>query len=266
MQIPKLMAGAEPQFYRGNGIGCLIIHGFMATPGEVGWLGSYLSEQGYTVYVPRLTAHGINPEHMARMRWEDWYAQVLDGYHILKQQCEQVYVLGHSMGGMLALLLAAHEAVDGIVPVATPLKLEGRILPYTRWLSRVLPFTQQPSESELNAVIEAEQARRGEPVYSRVHYSKWATRAVYEIYRLSQEMQPYLASVTVPMLLLYSQQDTTAPMSNMDIITAAVKSRSIEKYILTSGAHIIFQDVGREEAFHVVGDFIARHAAAKCAE
>ena len=116
----------------------------------------------------RLTGHGINHQHMRRMRWEDWYAQVLDGYYILKQQCEQVYAIGHSMGGMLSLLLAANEPVDGVVPVATPIQFKGRVLPYTRQLSGVMPFTHQPSEPELNALIEAEQKRRNEPIHSRV--------------------------------------------------------------------------------------------------
>jgi carboxylesterase len=266
MQIPTLIPGAAPQFYRGNGIGCLVVHGFMASPSEVGWLGEHLAEQGYTVYVPRLTGHGINHKHMMRMRWEDWYAQVLDGYYILKQQCEQVYAIGHSMGGMLSLLLATNELVDGVVPVATPFQFQERVMPYTRYLSGILPFTHQPSEGELNALIEAEQQRRGEPIYSRVHYPRWATRAVYEIYRLSMEMHPHLGKVTVPLLLLYSQNDTTAPLYNMDMLMNAVKSEIIEKHILKTGAHVIFQDVGRDEAFQVVADFIARRVAAKCEE
>jgi carboxylesterase len=259
MEIPKLIAGAEPQFYRGNEIGCLISHGFMASPGEVGWLGKHLAEQGYTVYVPRLTGHGIHYTHMTRMRWEDWYAQVLDGYHMLKQQCEQVVAIGHSMGGMLSLLLAANESVDALVVAAAPLKLKGASLPYAQWLSRIMPFTHHPSEAELNAVIEAEQARRGETVLSRVHYANWSTRAVYEIYRLSLDMQPHLPQVKVPLLLLYSENDTTAPLHNMDRIVNAVQSTTIEKHILSRGEHIIFQDEGRDEAFQIVTNFIKQY-------
>ena len=122
MEFLKLIKGAEPQFYRGNQIGCLVLHGFMASPNEVGWMGQHLAEEGYTVYVPRLTGHGINPEHMTRMRWQDWYGQVLDSYHILRQQCEQVYIIGHSMGALLALLLAADDrlTVDGVIVAAAP--------------------------------------------------------------------------------------------------------------------------------------------------
>src|SRR5690606_32782666 len=119
----NLMYGAEPQFYRGNHIGCLVVHGFMASPAEVVWVGQHLAEQGYTVYVPRLTGHGIDPTHMQRMIWQDWYAQVLDAYHILRQQCDVVVAIGHSMGGLLSLLLASDHPLDALVVCATPINL-----------------------------------------------------------------------------------------------------------------------------------------------
>ena len=131
-------------------------------------------------------------------------------------------------------------------------------MPYARSVSYLFPFTHHPSEPELNAKIEAEQARRAEPVYSRVHYPKWATRAVYELHLLTKVAKSILPSVTSPLLLLYAAQDTTSPPENMDIIKANVQSKVIEKHILDAGAHIIFMDEGREEAFKVVSNFIAR--------
>jgi esterase/lipase len=156
------------------------------------------------------------------------------------------------------LLLSIQESLAGQVIVAAPLELNGRVLPYTHWLSRAVPFTHHPSESELNAVIEAEQKRRGEPIHSRVHYPQWSTRAVYEMYRLAQDVKPYLSKVTIPTLLLYAQADQTAPLENMELLVQGLKSAVVEHHVLQEGAHIMFQDVGRDAAFAVVSDFIAR--------
>lgn len=260
VEIPSLMRGAEPQFYRGNEVGCLVTHGFMASPAEVAWAGQYLAKQGYTVYIPRLTGHGIDPEHMKRMRWQDWYAQVLDGYHILRQQCEIVIAIGHSMGGLLSLLLAASQNVDALVVSASPIALgEQRLtVQFAKWIDLVVPFTEHPSEPELNAQIVAEQEKRGEPITSRVHYQKWSSRAVHEFFLLEQAVQANLASVTAPILLLYAEQDTTGSPDQAQLIADGVRSSHIEHYLLKDGGHIIFQDAGRDEAFTVVGDFVAR--------
>jgi carboxylesterase len=260
-KIPKLMRGAEPQFYRGNEIGCLVTHGFMASPGEVGWLGQHLAEQSYTVYVPRLAGHGIDPKHMRRMRWQDWYAQMQDGYHLLRQQCEKVIVIGHSMGGLLSILLAANEQVDALVVAATPISAGEKDpkLRYSRLTDLIRPYLYFPTEPELRAKIEAEQRQRGDSIImGRVHYHKWSTRAIYEYYAVERAARQQLSQVTTPLLLLYAEQDETATIESAETIAARVRSSKIEKHILKDGAHIIFQDSGRDEAFQVVADFVAQ--------
>lgn len=256
---PRLLPGAQPRFFRGGKVGCLVIHGFMAAPPEVAWLGDHLASAGHTVYVPRLTGHGIDPRHMRRMKWQDWYAHVLDGYHILRQQCEQVVLIGHSMGGLLAALVAAAHPVDALVIAASPIDLQLRLLPYLRLLDLVMPYTYHSSELSLNLEIEAEQRRRGEKVFSRVHYPRWSTRAIHEFYQLMKMTRNNLPKIQAPLLLLYAEQDETAPVRDALAIASRVQSAVIEHYTLSQGSHIIFQDVGRDEAFVAVADFVQRH-------
>jgi len=259
-QIPTLRPGAQPQFYRGNEIGCLVTHGFMASPGEVGWAGQYLAEQGYTVYVPRLTGHGIDPAHMSRMTWQDWYAQVLDGYHILLQQCETIIVIGHSMGGLLSLLLAAEHPVDALVVSASPYNLsENRLgMRLANYINYVMPYTDHPGDPELEAQILAEQEKRGVEQIGRVHYKKWSSKAVHQFYLLEKAVQANISRVTVPLFLLYAEQDETGSPEQAKQIAAGVRSKEVETYLLKDGGHIIFQDSGREEAFQALADFVAR--------
>src|SRR5258708_34044224 len=76
-----------------------------------------------TGYGARLHAHGVDPDLMGRVRWQDWYLSALDGYHLLRQNCDRVFALGFSMGALLALRLAAAEDVAGVVAMAPPLRL-----------------------------------------------------------------------------------------------------------------------------------------------
>src|ERR671931_1206621 len=113
--MTTVMRGAEPFSFKGDRVGCLLIHGFTGTPNELRWLGEQLAADGRTVLGVRLAGHGTCVEEMNTTRWRDWYSSALDGYASLRRECDQIIAIGLSMGGMLALLLAARNPVRGVV-------------------------------------------------------------------------------------------------------------------------------------------------------
>ena len=114
--IPK----AEPFFFPGGPTGCLLVHGFTATPQVMRNLGEYLNKQGFTVMGVRLAGHATSIEDMIRSRYADWLASVEEGWHLLQGITERVFLMGHSMGGSLSLILAARFPVAGVVGMSTP--------------------------------------------------------------------------------------------------------------------------------------------------
>ena len=100
---------AEPFFFPGNQIGCLLVHGFTGSPKEMRWMGEYLGNLGYTVLGVRLAGHATRPEDMMRMQWQDWLASVEDGYFLLKNCVDQVFIIGLSMGGILSLTFSSQH-------------------------------------------------------------------------------------------------------------------------------------------------------------
>ena len=121
-----IMEGAEPFFLPGGSMGVLLVHGFTGLPAELSMMGEYLQQRGCTVLGVRLAGHGTTVEDMSRMTAEDWLDSVRDGYALLRGSCERVVVAGHSMGGLLALLLAAEKAgkdtgLAGVISMAAPI-------------------------------------------------------------------------------------------------------------------------------------------------
>ena len=92
--------------------GVLLIHGFTGLPAELLLMGEFLNKQGFTVLGVRLAGHGTTVEDMSHMTWEDWMDSVRDGYALLSGYCEDISVIGHSMGGLFALLLSTEEIVS----------------------------------------------------------------------------------------------------------------------------------------------------------
>lgn len=255
------MEGAEPFFFNGNGVGCLCLHGLTASPAEVRWLGESLSERGFTVYGPRLAGHGVQHRHLAHLRWQDWYLNALDGYHLLRSQCHQVFVTGLSMGGLLTLLLAASEPVDAIAVMAAPIKLPNeRILGLARWIKYVRPYVDLPDTTDFPQRLKAEQKRRGEADRGRVRYDTWASQAIGELHRLMWVVDRNLAGVNAPALLLYSEADETVPFENMAYVQKRIGSTVIQTVSLHQSGHILSQDNEYQKVLTQIGQFFEQAA------
>jgi carboxylesterase len=90
--------------------GILCVHGFTGSPYEVRPLGEYFAARGWRVAGPLLPGHGQLPEQLSGMRWASWFDHARATYDQLAAACDDVFVAGLSMGGLIALHLAAQEA------------------------------------------------------------------------------------------------------------------------------------------------------------
>src|SRR5919198_4315041 len=123
--MPQIIPTAEPFFFLGNSSkpACLLIHGFTGTPKEMRQMGEFLNGQGYTCLGIRLAGHATDPEDMIRSRWTDWVASVEDGYQLLCGLTDHIFLIGLSMGGILALLASTQLNVKGVIAMSTPSRL-----------------------------------------------------------------------------------------------------------------------------------------------
>ena len=114
-----VMPGAEAYAHAGGPTGVLLCHGFTGSPQSLRPWAEYLAKAGLGVSLPRLPGHGTTWQEMARTRWEDWFAEVDRAFDELQARSEEIFVMGLSMGGCLALRLAElrGHAVRGLVLV-----------------------------------------------------------------------------------------------------------------------------------------------------
>src|SRR4029453_16615399 len=107
-----VMPGAGTFYFEGSDDGCLLVHGFTGTPQNVRPLGDFLARRGLTVLAPRLAGHGTSVDEFEKTGPEDWISTVEGGLDQLKKTCSSVFVIGISMGGTLAMHLAATRGAD----------------------------------------------------------------------------------------------------------------------------------------------------------
>jgi carboxylesterase len=102
-------------------IGCLVIHGLGGNPDEVEPLVSRLNQAGFRVMIPRLKGHTGNRQDFKNVKYTDWINSAETGLRDLQSCCERVYLIGFSMGGLIAVDLGLRFSVYGIVTINTPI-------------------------------------------------------------------------------------------------------------------------------------------------
>ncbi len=250
----QIIRGAEPFFFPGGKVGCLLTHGFTASPQEVRELGAFLARQGHTVLGVRLSSHGTNVKDMNRSRWHDWLASVEDGYEILSTICEQVIAVGFSVGGALSLLQSARREVRAVAALSTPYRLPPdprlkRLRPILRPLSFFLHTMPKGSSNWYDP-----QAER-----ARVAYKSYPLRAILEVDSLLSTMREALPNLNLPVLLMHSKNDIYIPPEHMTSIYDDLGSKEKHMVWVERSNHIITCDAEREVVFKTVAGFVLQH-------
>ncbi|GAA2599956.1 alpha/beta hydrolase [Streptomyces axinellae] len=246
--MPPFLPGAEPFHRDGSSTGVLLCHGFTGSPHSLRPWAEYLAERGLTVSLPLLPGHGTRWEDLAVTGWEDWYASVDRELRLLGERCEHVFVCGLSMGGALALRLAAlhGHAVRGVVlvnPAAALPRMQGYALPAGRFLLRSVRGITDDIAKE----------NRTELGYSRV-----PTRAAYALRDLFRVVHKDLPKVTQPLLLLRSRTDHVVPASDSALILSRVSSTDVTETVLERSFHVATLDHDAEHIFADSLGFIDR--------
>ena len=139
--MADLLPGAEPFSHAGGAVGVLLCHGFTGSPQSLRAWAEFLAGHGLAVSVPLLPGHGTSWQDMARSTAADWYATAERALAALRAECSEVFVMGLSLGGCLALRLAERRGPDvsGLVLVNPSLAPDTRLFLLAPVLKYVLP-------------------------------------------------------------------------------------------------------------------------------
>jgi carboxylesterase len=246
---PEVIQGAEPFLIKRGSVGVLTLHGYTGTPNEMVSLADSLASENYTVLAPRLFGHATNPDDMLRARWWDWIASAEDGLNLLRGCTERQVVMGLSMGGVLALLLAARHPIDAVCAFATPCDLPRdpriKFLPWVYWM-----MPRQPKgESDWH-----------DPEVHKTHidYPYFPTRSIMELQKLIAAMRLELSAVKAPAFFSQSHGDHTVPPESMDLLSSQVSSKVVEKLWVDDSGHVIIKDLEKEKVFMAAKKFLKR--------
>ena len=247
-----IIEGAEPFFLPAESEnGVLLLHGFTGLPAELRPLGDYLHARGFSVLAVRLTGHATVPEDLARQTKEDWVDSVRDGYALLSGAAKNISVVGHSMGGLLALLLAAEKKIARVVTLAAAIEINPEI-----------GIDLLPPREKCVGVYYPKARRHihdaGIPATVNKTYRLMPLVAIHELLTTIEETKAKLPAVTAPTLIVQSIADLTVKPASAEYIFDNLGSAEKELYWLEKSGHLLPLDCEREQVFAKTADFLAK--------
>lgn len=180
----------------------LLIHGIVGTPDHFAAFLPLIPDD-YSVYNLLLDGHGKGVRDFSRSSMGKWRTQVSQAVKVLSENHEDILIVGHSMGCLLASELAlSTPKIKGLFLLAIPLRLHFRLsmvgISLKVYLNRV-------SSSDQKALA-ALRCYGIKPDRNPFHYLGWIPRFL-ELFRLMKTVRRILPQLQTPCRVYLSAKD-----------------------------------------------------------
>ena len=237
----------KPFLHRGGEKGVLLIHGFTGSVSHMRPLGDALAALGYTVMGINLPGHATTEADMARSNERMWLEAAREAAITLRRHAASITAVGLSMGGLIALKLAAEGLVDACVTLSAPLPTSSR----TAWLAGIAapfwPRIHKAPTDERHTMIDAA---------FDYGYSGFPTKKTADLQRLIRAVKRCLPHVTCPLLVVQSTGDRTVRADSADTIIRLAGSAQKRKHMLEGVHHVCTLSPALPEIVHEMDAFL----------
>lgn len=227
--------------------GVLLLHGFGDTPQTLHYLADDLYARGYGVRAPLLPGHGRSLGAFDASTRHDWLRGARVELVAMRARYGSVALVGLSMGGALAVLLADEfRDLSSLVLLAPYLHMPAYIRAaaslHWAWPRHAAGIRASSPRSIHDP---AERTRN-------LAYRATTGHALHELALLAAEARRALPRVAVRTLVIQSREDNRITPRVAQRAMAALGAEE-KRLVLTSGAgHIITVDYGRDAVFQHV--------------
>ena len=222
-------------------VGFLIIHGFAGNVDQIEPLNKYLSDKGFITVCAKLKGHTGKRKDLSRVNYIDWISSAEESLLKLYSQCEDVIVIGFSMGGLIAVNLALKHNLAGIITLSTPI--------YHWDMKRI----------GLNIVTDFKTREFKNSKY----YIKSAFRipfsAMMNFKILLIKTKPLFKQVRCPMFIVQGLLDDTVHFRSAKYIYSNVLSQQKMIKYYNNSNHIICKGDDKAEVFNDIFMFISKN-------
>ena len=220
----------------------LIIHGFAGGTYDEEDLANFLElKRNFDVFQFTLPGHNRN---LSKVKYKDWIDYSEDKLKwLIDNGYDNIYLIGHSMGGVIASYLASkYKEVKKLVLAA----------PSFQYLNVI--------KDDLNVADSIKIAPKVINIYGKdeviSRFLKLNVSTIKEFMELIKKYYDTPENITCPILILQGKNDNLVPITSSEYVYKSVKSK-IKKLVYIDGAtHDIFKSSNNLTIFKTVEEFL----------
>ena len=222
----------------------LIIHGFAGGTYDEEELANYLElNKGFDVFQFTLPGHEKNLSKIDRNEWLKRSEEQVEW--LIKNGYNKIYLIGHSMGGVIATYLASkYKEIKKLVLAA----------PAFQYLNVIKDDLNIGKSLKIAPKVIKDYG--SDEVIARM--LKLNVTVLKEFVEFVKENYDYPKYITCPTLILQGDNDSLVPISSSEYVYDNVKSKNKKLIILEDVTHDIFRDINKEKIFKLVEEFLKR--------
>jgi carboxylesterase len=212
----------------------LYIHGIMGSPLEFRRIVNALKGENIHFKALLLPGHGRNGYDFARTSTHEWQAHVNQEISHLKNIYSKIILIGHSLGGLLALNAVLLYPVDGIILLNTPIKtrISFQQISMSLW---VLLSSGNANDPMIRTYRET----------FSVAFSDWWTMPLWiprllDVNRVARKTATILNEVNVPVIIFQSIHDETVNPTSAEILKRGLGNHLLSLTYLNKSTHAYF--------------------------
>ncbi|GAA0322090.1 alpha/beta fold hydrolase [Bacillus carboniphilus] len=227
-------------------IGCLIIHGFTGGPHEVEPLEEFLKQHtNWHVVSPTLPGHG-EKLRLKGIFYYEWVRTAEEELKELLQVCDTVYVVGFSMGGMIASYLTVKYPVAKLVLLSAALY-------YINPRQLGIDIKNIMKDAMRGTLLQNELFQR----YKR-KIASTPISATTQFRKLVKDLRQHLPNVTAPTMIVQGLDDGVVPPKAAHVLHDSIGSEEKKLLFLEKAQHIICHCEEKDDLFQDILSFLGQ--------
>ena len=222
----------------------LIIHGFAGGTYDEEELANYLElNRCFDVFQFTLPGHEKNLSKVERQAWISASEDQIEW--LIKKGYNKIYLIGHSMGGVIATYLASkYKEVKKLVLAA----------PAFHYLNVIKNDLNVGKSLKIAPKIIKDYG--SDEVIARM--LKFNASVIKEFMTLVKEYYDYPKYVTCSVLILQGTNDSLVPITSSEYVYNNIKSKKKKLIFLEGITHDIFKDQNKEKLFVIIERFLKK--------